>query len=67
MKAVESDFHEGDMAEEIVEYLLRSMPFDELMHFAERGLTDEVKSWPPEKIRRHYEGLTGEPQEWPDC
>lgn len=53
------EWHEGDMADEIVERNLWCMPLDELMEWAREAYEQEVKSWPPEVIRERYNDMTG--------
>lgn len=67
---VPEGFHEGDMADEVAEYLYFSMPTPELLVNYGQGTLDlklcrsnleaEVKSWPPEKIRKHWFNIQGE-------
>lgn len=52
-------FHEGDMADEIVEHLLLSATVTELLSLARTTLDRQVKSWPPERVREVYEDLQG--------
>lgn len=72
------DFHEGDMALEVAEYLYFNMPTRELLDSygeieddagcdwtnqlrrCRLRLVAEVKSWPPEKIRKHWFDIQGE-------
>lgn len=72
-----NDFHEGDMAQELAEYWINSMPLQELrdkygpdptegsmsawLSVAYMNLLDDIKSWPPTKIRAHYFSLFGGP------
>ena len=53
------DFHEGDMADEIVEYVMGLMSYDELLEWARLGYSDHVKSWPNDLIRKRYANMTG--------
>ena len=53
------DFNEGDMAVEIAERLLLMTTLQEIGALAYEALEAEVKSWPPEKIRAHYNSMTG--------
>ena len=52
-------FHEGDMADEIVEHLLLSATVTEILSLASTTLDREVKSWSPERVREVYGDLQG--------
>ena len=53
------DYHEGDMADEIVERDLHQMPMSHIIEWAYKAYEAEVKSWPPEVIRKRYLDMTG--------
>ena len=51
------DWHEGDMADEIVERDLGEMSMSEVMHWARTAYEAEIKSWPPHIIRERWESM----------
>jgi len=52
-------FHEGDMADEIVEHLLLATTLSELQALARATLDRKIKSWSPERVREVYADLQG--------
>ena len=53
-------FHEGDMADEIVEHLLLTSSVPELQSLARATLDRKIKSWSPERVREVYADLQGD-------
>jgi len=53
-------YHEGDMAQDIVEYMLYHSSWGELVDLARAEIERDIKSWPMDKIRTTYNDMTGE-------
>ena len=51
------EWHEGDMADEIVAHDLHFMNMTELYDWARKAYEAEIKSWPQHIIRERWEGM----------